>query len=259
MIENVQSGLCSVTFRGLDPAAIIDLAVGAGLQGIEWGADGHVPVGDVPRAREVAARCADAGIECPSYGTYLGADQGSGSTADACATASALGADNLRVWTPLGTDHTADPETRGEIVRELSTTSAIAVDHGLTVGVEFHGWTLTHTAESTLQLIDEVGAPNFYTYWQPVYWDETINDDPVAQVAEFDAVSEHLAHLHVYWWRGLTRHPLVDGEATWSEVLPRARGTSRWEKPRYAFLEFLPDDEPSLLAREAATLTKWIA
>ena len=45
-MTGVRAGLCSITFRSLDVATIIDLAVSAGLDGIEWGADVHVPVGD---------------------------------------------------------------------------------------------------------------------------------------------------------------------------------------------------------------------
>lgn len=258
MSDAVLPGLCSISFRDLEPAAIITLASDAGLAGIEWGADGHVPVGDHDTAGKVAALCAAQGLSCPSYGTYLGVDPSKGTAADACATAVSLGADNLRVWTPFGTDHTADAETRAAIVAELTATAALAAEHGLTVGVEFHGWTLTHTAGSAVRLIEDVGAPNLFTYWQPVYWEPDVNLDPERQLAEFDLVAEHLAHIHTYWWIGMDRHPLADGEATWREVLHRAGAKARWTKPRYAFLEYVPDDVPELLVREAATLNSWI-
>src|SRR2546421_12786695 len=61
-------GLVSVTFRQLAPAAVVDLAVRAGLCGIEWGADVHVP--DVPAARRVASLTGDAGLVVACYGSY---------------------------------------------------------------------------------------------------------------------------------------------------------------------------------------------
>ena len=43
--------LCSVTFRALTPAAIVELAAAAGLAAIEWGADLHVRPGELATAR----------------------------------------------------------------------------------------------------------------------------------------------------------------------------------------------------------------
>jgi hypothetical protein len=48
-------GLVSITFRALPPADIIRLTAECGLQAIEWGADVHVPPGDLAGARRVGA------------------------------------------------------------------------------------------------------------------------------------------------------------------------------------------------------------
>ncbi len=89
-------GLCSVTFRQLDPPALLDLAARAGLAAVEWGADVHVPVGDLATARDVAARTADAGLAVASYGSYWRA--GPEDVGPVLATARALGAPRVRVW-----------------------------------------------------------------------------------------------------------------------------------------------------------------
>jgi hypothetical protein len=128
----------------------------------------------------------------------------------------------------------------------------------LTVGVEFHADTITHTAESTVRLIEDVDAPNLFSYWQPVYWDPAVNLDPARQLAELDTIGEYLSHIHTYWWEGRERHPLAAGAATWRSALERARQQGRWTKPRYAFLEFVPGDDPDLLRREAGTLIGWL-
>ena len=41
----IAPGLCSITLRSLRADAVLALAVHAGIEGIEWGADGHVPPG----------------------------------------------------------------------------------------------------------------------------------------------------------------------------------------------------------------------
>ena len=77
MTARFRLGLCSVTFRRLSPGEVVAAAVAAGVDGIEWGADVHVPPGDRSVADEVARWCTDAGIACPSYGSYLAAGKSS--------------------------------------------------------------------------------------------------------------------------------------------------------------------------------------
>ena len=45
----IKSGLVSITFRELNPLEIIRLVSKAGLDGIEWGGDVHVPHGDIKK------------------------------------------------------------------------------------------------------------------------------------------------------------------------------------------------------------------
>jgi len=40
---HVRPGLCSVTLRGSSPQEVVDARLAAGLSGVEWGADVHVP------------------------------------------------------------------------------------------------------------------------------------------------------------------------------------------------------------------------
>jgi sugar phosphate isomerase/epimerase len=76
----IQGGLVSITFRALAPHEVVDLVVRAGLKGVEWGGDVHVPHGDEVRAKEVAALTREAGLCCCAYGSYyrLAASEGEG-------------------------------------------------------------------------------------------------------------------------------------------------------------------------------------
>ena len=60
----LRPGLCSITFRDLSWPEVVAVATDAGLEGVEWGADVHVPGGDQTRARAVAAACACCGCAC---------------------------------------------------------------------------------------------------------------------------------------------------------------------------------------------------
>ena len=57
----IRAGLVSVTFRQLDPAAVVEIAARAGLAGIEWGADVHVS--DEEAAYRVAELTSAAGLQ----------------------------------------------------------------------------------------------------------------------------------------------------------------------------------------------------
>jgi len=97
----IHSGLVSITFRSLSPLEIIELVLKAGLKGIEWGADVHVPHGDLKRAREVRKLTADAGLSVAACGSYyrVGVSEAQGlAFENVLETAVALKAPTVRVW-----------------------------------------------------------------------------------------------------------------------------------------------------------------
>jgi len=244
-------GLCSVTMRHLGIEEVAKLAAEAGLTAIEWGGDVHVPSGDIDAAKRARVACTAAGLVCASYGSYLLAD-GDSSTAviaSALDTAVALGAPNVRVWTPFGVEP-GSPRT-GEVVDGLARVSDEAATRHLTVGIEFHGGTLTATAESAASMLDAVGAPNLSTYWQPPYWGS--DRSPADDAAEVLGLGSRLSHVHVYEWAGAEdRRPLAAGTRRWRAVFDALADTD--QSSRCAFLEFVADDDPRALLRDAQTL-----
>jgi sugar phosphate isomerase/epimerase len=244
------AGLCSVTFRAFTCDDVVAAAERAQLDAIEWGADVHVPPGDTERASAVARRCADAGITIPSYGSYLlAAGVDLAPLAALLDTACALGAMTLRVWTPFGTVE------RAAVVDALAATCRAAGDRGLEVGLEFHPGTLTETAAGTMTLLDDVGASNLWTYWQP----PTGHVDDTRCIAELHVVLARLAHLHVFSWDASgDRRPLAMRSALWPRVFELAGGAGEWPHPRVAYLEFVTGDSPGALTTDAATLLAWL-
>jgi sugar phosphate isomerase/epimerase len=250
------AGLCSVTLRAEPVEAVARLAGECGLRAVEWGGDVHVPPGDAGAIAR-AVRAADAaGVHAASFGSYLlaGGVPGAAEVSAVLDTALGLGAPNVRVWTPFG----ATAADRPAVVRSLAAIAAGADDRGLTVGVEHHGGTLTDSAPATVALLDEVGAPNLFAYWQPPYW--STGSSPARDAAAVTLLGGRLSHLHVYEWRAAEdRLPLAAGGERWARVLDAVRSCVAPVEPRVAFLEFVAGDDPDAVRRDAATLARWVA
>ncbi len=254
----IRPGLCSVTLRALPIDAVARLADECGLRAIEWGTDVHVPPGDVLAAAR--ARTATAAADCvvASVGSYLFSAglPAAGETQRLLDTAVGLGAPNVRVWTTFGSD--SETGADAAMVDGLRTFCVEAGTRGLTVGLEYHGGTATATVAGTLGVLEAVDRPELFTYWQPPYW--RVSTAPESDAAEVCALGSRLSHLHVYEWASaMDRRPLDEGVDRWRAVLNAAAAVDgTWSGDRVAFLEFVPDDDPDALRRDAAVLRGWL-
>ncbi|MFF0746370.1 sugar phosphate isomerase/epimerase family protein [Streptomyces sp. NPDC004111] len=241
-------GLCSVTFRRLPAAEVARSAADAGLEVVEWGADVHAPPEEPDTVRAVREVTDRFGLTCCSYGSYFRATPGELARFPAVARAAALlGAPRIRVW--AGGTGSADtpPDERRTTVTCLREAGRIAADHGLELATEFHSRTLTDTVASTARLLDEVGADNVRTYWQPPL--DVPDAEALAGLAE---LGDRVGAVHAFsWWPGNTRLPLTAREDLWAAVFRLLHG-----REIEALLEFVPGDDPAVLGREAGTLRR---
>ncbi len=252
----IYPGLVSITFRKLSPLEVADLVKKAGLRGIEWGGDIHVPHGDLGRAREVREITLEHGLVTAAYGSYYRAGQSDGSGPafeQVLATAVELGAPTIRVWPGAAGSDTVDEDGRWKVIHDLRRIAGLAAKAGVTISTEFHGGTLTDTNESASKLLVEVDHPNLFTCWQPHNGEAT--DVCVDGLRE---VLPRMSNIHVFhWWpTSAERHPLADGAARWEkfwEVIKQAPGD------RHALMEFVQGDSPEAFLRDAATLRQWLA
>ena len=251
----LRPGICSVTYRDLPPEEIVPLAAEAGLECIEWGGDVHVAPGVPDLAEHTRVRTEEAGLVVASLGSYLrfiGTDEQHAARAEVTlASAEHLGAPRIRVWAGTEDSAEASAEHRERVTRRLRDFTERADKQGIEVGLEFHRGTLTDTVDSTLQLLEDVAHPNLTTYWQP-----NVGLDAEEALKTLRAVRSYVSTIHVFsWWPRTERLPLSERSELWRRVFAELAESGR---DHDVLLEFVPDDAPEVLAREAATLRQLI-
>lgn len=248
------TGLASVTFRNLPAERIIALAKEAGLDGVEWGSDVHVPVGRIACAEAVFHKTAAAGLRVLSYGSYYrlsGRNGASDAFLPVLDTAAALHAPNIRIWAGDLSPGQVDGETMRRMSEELSAIGEMAKRKRIRISLEYHRHTLTETADSLLHLLGQAGCDNVYTYWQP---------DPdlthMQRCAEIRKIRPHISNIHVFeWTKGDVRRPLEEGADNWKSYIDLANLSL--ESSAY-LLEFVKDDKIDNLERDALVLRQWL-
>ncbi|MDR2178075.1 MAG: sugar phosphate isomerase/epimerase [Treponema sp.] len=244
------TGVTSVTFRKFSPEKIISLAKNAGLRGIEWGGDVHVPPvdgnsGENSFAAAVRDMTTSAELTVLSYGSYhklcAGLD-----FAPVLAAARTLGAPLIRVWAGTAASAAADDEYYRKAAKELRDICLSAADAGIKIGLEYHRGTLTDTAASAKKLVLLTGQKNLRLYWQP-------NPDIPADehYREIALLLPWISYVHVFFWeKGNIRRPLADGEAVWKEYI-RLLGHGK----NY-IMEFVQDDREDNFLADARVLAR---
>ena len=252
----IKSGLVSVSFRKLSPDEIIAAAVKAGLKGIEWGGDVHVPHGDLARAAAVLAACRREKVEISAYGSYYRAGLPTGNDnldfSQVLDTARALETSTVRVWAGHHGSAGQSPEQRQEGVDDLKRICDLAGAHNVSISLEYHSNTLTDTNASASQLIQEVNHDNLRFYWQP-----PLGTNREYRLEGLRGILPRLTNLHVFWWH--TEHDttcrlsLEEGMVFWNEVFAvagHAGGT------HFAAMEFFRGDELDQFYADAAVLRR---
>jgi sugar phosphate isomerase/epimerase len=251
--DMIRPGLVSITFRQLDPAAVIELARESKIEGIEWGGDVHVPHGDYANARRIGDMTRDAGLNPYAYGSYyrIGKSESEGLGFELVRdTARELGAQTIRVWAGTKEAEEADSAYRDYIASELDRIAELALGAGMTVSLEFHSRTLNNTASSCCDLIEATRSSAVGTLWQPPVG---MADEPCRE--SLRQVLPYLHHLHVFHWDSTKRWPLVDGAERWRQFFDIARSTQR---DLYAALEFVQGDSPEQFRSDALALHRML-
>ena len=133
-------GLVSITFRQLGVREIVELVQEAGLECIEWGADVHVPTGDVGVAKELRKVMQGEGLRTAAYGSYyrVGESGKEGSQFE-CVLESAVALESpvIRVWAgSVGTAEANDVQWC-RVVEDGRRIAELASEVGTGISFEF--------------------------------------------------------------------------------------------------------------------------
>ncbi|WP_058306643.1 sugar phosphate isomerase/epimerase family protein [Gracilibacillus massiliensis] len=243
-------GLCSVTFRDKNPEQIIDLAMEAELDGIEWGGDVHVSPGEYQKAEQIAALTTSRGLEVSSYGSYYRLADHSGNEYDfitVLETAKRLGAPAIRVWPGMMGSKDADDSYRKKVVVDAIKIADLAGEEGISVHLEYHDHTLTDTKESARRLMEEIAHQNVFLYWQPP------NRVSVEErITSIEMVKQWISNVHIFHWYSFNeRMDLANGAKEWQNYLESIEEDG---KERYVLMEFVKDDDERQFLKDAKTL-----
>lgn len=244
----MKTGLTSVSFRKLSVDEIIALAKEAGVDGIEWGSDVHVPPQDIDYVKEVAEKTKKAGLEVISYGSYyyLGSGEDFAPYIDA---AKALGTDTIRIWGGKKEKWELSGVEYEALVSEMHEIGLAAALADITVCLEYHGHSITATAEDAAEFVKAVGLSSVRLYWQAIIGRSMENN-----LADIDIVAPYLTNVHVFNY--------VDGK---QELLSYADGPKEWQAyaeriakipgERAFMTEFCKGGLPESFINDAAFLT----
>ena len=246
----MKKGLCSVTFRALSADKVAELAVKAGLDCIEWGADIHVPPDNPDNARKVAKICRDLNIDTPSYGSYYRLDGGDFDSVSE--TAEILGARDIRVWAGIKDAELFTLKEYGLLVKDLKRIAATAASRGQNVCFEHHFDTYGNNAANVKKLIEDAGENNVFTYWQPLYWlhGKTENEKEL-NLKDLISLKGLIKNVHVYNWKGRQRLPLSDAMEDWKSYFKLTEAEN-------CYLEFVRGDDETAFFEDAKCLAELI-
>ena len=247
-MKNYSLGLCSVSFRQNTPLEILASARNAGLNCVEWGSDVHAPCNNIEALNNIADLQKKYDIFCSSYGTYfyIMRDK-TEDIVNYINAAKILGTNVLRLWCgEKGSSQFTESEKQG-LFAECKKLAQIAKNEGAVLCMECHAGTFTDTAESSIELMENVNSPNFKMYWQPYI---KLTDNENIEAAKM--LSPYTENIHVFYWVNKKPRNLSDGIEVWKKYL------ENFSEKRALLLEFMPDGKIESLFTEAETLKEII-
>lgn len=242
----IRSGFCSVTFREMSIDEIVDAAVEAGLQSIEWGGDVHCRPGDLETAAKARLLTVNSGLEVAAYGSYYRAGSAGTEFGRVLDVAVALSAPTIRVWAGDRGSADADEAWWRTVIEDLRAIAHQAAEDSIGIALEYHPGTLTDSAASAVRLLTSANHPNVSVYWQ------TDIPKPVDEREDsLRALLPWVSNLHVFAFQSGERRELVAAREEWLRYLTMAAARGG---DRYALLEFTRGGKREQFLEDAALL-----
>lgn len=251
----VRGGLSSVSYRNASSDAVIASAKAAGLGGIEWTADTHVPHGDLRRAEKTMMATLRAGLTISAYGSFyrLGIP-GQDPTAfkPILDTALRLQAPVIRIWGgALKGSRIPSPE---ELAAEGAAVADLAGKHGITLCIEPHERSAVPDFAVLERLLDAAGHPFLGACWThlPGNGAEPEGEGEIARLAGL--IGPRISLVHIRNWSPFPETDRTAGDCCAAAIERMVEHNRASALDRWALIEYLEDDKPETLKRDAEAL-----
>ncbi len=248
----LRSGISSVSYRNRKAADIIEAARKTRFSGIEWSSDTHAPPGDLDTAENLMMATLRAGLTVSAYGSFHRIGGCAEEFAAVLASARMLQAPNVRVW--------AAPRTGVLPLASMAETARPLADEagkfGITLCIEAHERSQVDRYETLAELVRLVAHPFFRVSWAPL---PGLGKEELLAGAE--ALAPELTLIHVRNWNAsYARQPLEDEDETWPGIIDAFLAREmKTDLDHWALIEYLEDESPQTLEREAETLAALVS
>ena len=212
----MKTGLCTIAFKDRPFEAVLDLAVEAGIDGVEpWGKPNHIPSscsGELLAERNEAIL--SRGLVVSQFGTHANPSSPLFETEmeEALTAARAFGTNQVRVWAGRCGSAEADDAAWRQAIEGLCVFSERAEDEDLTLSVEMHGGRLTDTVDGCMRLIEGVANDALRMNYQPLS-----NETAEEAIGNAHRIAPYVAAVHAQNFvetgesrRSLIREGIID-------------------------------------------------
>lgn len=245
-------GIVSATFKKETPAYVLEQAEIAGLSGIEWSENWHVPIGDTKFSEYLKHKTEDRGIEITAYGSYFrlcteeNPEKRFQMSID---NAAAMGAPVIRIWGGSKPTKELSEDEWIALTDEAGRMAEQAKKYGIKVALEWHKKTVTDTNETAQRFLNDVKSDNLYCLWQP-----TMELDMDQRTSGIDMLEKmgKLQNIHVYHWDKRGRRPFSEGIHEWKTYFSHVS----INETRYGLLEFVMGDTKEQFLEDAKEYKK---
>lgn len=165
-------GLCTISNKEFPVERVLDIAAGAGYDGVEiWGDEAHIGDGSPDRCDAIALAAKGRSLDVAVYGSYLapGTETFADEYEHELAVADRIGADLLRVWPGDSEYGDQSDEEWDAVIDDLRLLARRGATYGVGVTVEKHAGRLSNATEGAERLVEAVDHPGCGLNWQPLF------------------------------------------------------------------------------------------
>ena len=255
----IHAALASAALSGESPETILQTALDAGVNGVEWSADGFLEQGDMAAAGDLMMKPLRAGLCSVSYASlFRFGIHDHGSFSKVLETAAALHAPMVRVWTGprgVGTGFLDDDgRANGDFADEIFRLADKAGEQGISLCFGFAKGSILDSYDSAVRLFASLDHPFIKLVWE------------LLEGCGFDTARESFAALSGRIGMVLARSgdgqdccgSLAENAEDWLEYLDAfdEQGGSP-DMVRHVLIRCFKDGKAARLADDASHIATW--